>query len=46
MELYLGEVYLYLPFDPAILILGISSGDWLVEYRHINILIIVCLYKE
>ena len=46
MEYYLGEVYLYLSFDPAILILGINSGDWLVEYRHINILIIVYLYKE
>ena len=46
MESYLGEVYLYLPFDSAILIPGINSGDWLAEYRHINILIIVCLYKE
>lgn len=46
MESYLGEVYLYSSFDPAILILGINSGDWLVEYRHINILIIVYLYKE
>ena len=27
MEYYLGEVYLYLSFDPAILILGINSNS-------------------